>query len=303
MSSPEYIAVVLCGTAGARMFPLSEEPSSSIDDLYNSEDEDSINQPTNDDEDKDTVEKDKSVNDKYKPKYLLPVTGLPVLHRLLLNIYHSGFEQCIIACSALDNGLTLTSIQNINQSIEFKNNSKNSKSQSLICSPVQVSDYSSTSKATLKLHLLTNVTGAKQVSSNMSLPELNITLLDLPSTCEGSYDALNHIAKVELTKYPTSHVVVMPSDLILDNCDSMNSNDVLGSLVGAHRKGNQETNVAVTMLLSNVGDEDDQGLPLKESAKVRHHYLFLWNVKSTIDEVKKSNPCAHLNDFMLNALM
>ena len=233
MPSPEYIAVILCGTAGARMFPLSVEQFSSLDDFYDKNPSDSDADDDNDNEknEKDLDEKElnkeatkEEVEDEYRPKYLLPVAGIPILHRLLFNVQHAGFEKCIIACSAMDKRVTLTSVERI-------------------CTPLDVTNYSETGKATLVLKSKpeNKVQFTKQ-STKTSPSGMNITLLDLPSNCDGSCIVLQYVAKQALVDHPLSHVVVMPSDLILDNSNANKNSDVLGSLVGTHRRGYEDKN-------------------------------------------------------------
>ena len=76
--------------------------------------------------------------------------------------------------------------------------------------------------------------------------------------CNGSADALRYLLPT-LPKY--SNVVILPADIMLKFKDD---NNVLGQLCDLHRKNEN----GCTMLLENSGDEGDDGLPLKESAKV-----------------------------------
>jgi translation initiation factor eIF-2B subunit gamma len=64
---------------------------------------------------------------------------------------------------------------------------------------------------------------------------------------------------------PTSHVMVLPGDLVVLETSS------LVALVDAHRQGNtfSEPPSACTMLLLDVGEQDEHGVPLKESAKAK----------------------------------
>ena len=83
---------------------------------------------------------------------------------------------------------------------------------------------------------------------------------------------------------PTSHAVVMPGDLMLESniCThgptikaSYDGNEVLLTLVEAHRRWNlsyapdqrADGHAACTMLLTDVGAEDRDGIPIKESTK------------------------------------
>lgn len=98
---------------------------------------------------------------------------------------------------------------------------------------------------------------------------------------------------------PTSHALVMPGDLMLEgdllrhgtmstdisSSTSYDGSNVLSTLVEAHRRwntsssnGNDERNsvAACTMLLTNVGVEDKDGVPIKESSKAKMN-LFVRN--------------------------
>ena len=76
----------------------------------------------------------------------------------------------------------------------------------------------------------------------------------------------------------TSHAVIMPADLIMES-DLLSSpddgqQDVLSLLVQGHRRWNATANgsgagSACNMLLTNVGAEDKDGIPLKESSKAK----------------------------------
>ena len=85
---------------------------------------------------------------------------------------------------------------------------------------------------------------------------------------------------------PTSHAVVMPGDLMLESgiCThgptievSYDGNEVLSMLVEAHRRWNSsyapdqraDGHVACTLLLTDVGAEERDGIPIKESTKAK----------------------------------
>ena len=92
---------------------------------------------------------------------------------------------------------------------------------------------------------------------------------------------------------PTSHALVMPGDLMLEgdllrhgtmstdisSSTSYDGSNVLSTLVEAHRRWNTSSSngnnnerggvAACTMLLTNVGIEDKDGVPIKESSKAK----------------------------------
>jgi len=95
---------------------------------------------------------------------------------------------------------------------------------------------------------------------------MKIDVYELPGNSAGSADALrylheNHAASLE-------HIVVMPGDLVIEG------KGIFGWLVDAHRRrysclmGTDDEEVACTMLLSDVGETEEDGVtPMKESAK------------------------------------
>jgi len=85
------------------------------------------------------------------------------------------------------------------------------------------------------------------------------------NNCNGSADALRYLIPSLLPKY--SNVVVLPADLMLftNNNDINKNNNILGSLCDLHRKNEN----GCTILLENSGDEGEDGLPLKESTKLK----------------------------------
>jgi len=91
-------------------------------------------------------------------------------------------------------------------------------------------------------------------SSFLYQKSMTIRVQSLSSDCKGSADALRQV-----TIDPRSHAVVMPGDLVLEG------GGVLGLLADAHRCGGGA--VAATVLLSDVGEVDEKGVLIKESAK------------------------------------
>jgi CTP:molybdopterin cytidylyltransferase MocA len=97
-----------------------------------------------------------------------------------------------------------------------------------------------------------------------ALPEHNmkVTLVSLSDDCAGSAEALRQVNDVIPQ---TSNILVLPGDLVVMETS------VLQQLVHAHRQANlppHTMSTACTMLLANVGEQDEHGVPLKESSKV-----------------------------------
>lgn len=89
-----------------------------------------------------------------------------------------------------------------------------------------------------------------------------VDVIALPPSCSGSADALRHLYSVKGENI--GDVVVMPGDLVVEG------QGLLGWLVDAHRRARYGKYAsACTMLLSDVGEEDADGMPLKESAKAK----------------------------------
>ena len=92
---------------------------------------------------------------------------------------------------------------------------------------------------------------------------LQVTICILSDDCAGSAEALRQMDDVIPAD---SHVVVLPGDLVVFETS------VLTGLVDAHRQSNlppTTVSTSCTILLANVGEQDEHGVPLKESAKVR----------------------------------
>jgi NDP-sugar pyrophosphorylase family protein len=96
---------------------------------------------------------------------------------------------------------------------------------------------------------------------------LKITLHQLPEDCSGSMQALRDIEENSIFA-PSSHVVVIPGDLVIT--DKL----VLEQFANAHRQGCMDsTKTACSMLLADLGEQDENGIPLKESAKAKKNGL------------------------------
>jgi GTP:adenosylcobinamide-phosphate guanylyltransferase len=168
-------------------------------------------------------------NNASSPKHLLPVGGKPVVLRLLQSLYDTGFTECILALSHEDNDVT------VNQLLS-QDSHKN----------------------------------LEQVSPGCVFrfrKSLEITIHVLSESCAGSAEALREIRASSTTSIGSSHWVVLPGDLIFSDSNH------LSELVDRHRhfynstSSNEKT--ACTMLLADTSEQDEHGVPLKESAKVR----------------------------------
>ena len=279
---PEYIAIILAASQGARLYPLTSEYPQGV------------------------------------PKHLLPLSPLnpscgggstegaaTLLQRLLIKTYDSGFEMVVIAIHKDDT-----------QTIPFllgKSTNENKATQNALCTmssndPTfnieKASSFGSGIITDLDFcGLATSSTSSNDKKMSQQLPTkhcMSVRVVRLSEECHGSADALRYLSNSNGNENSgnntndgdnspsnsnsfkgciiphTSHAVVMPGDLILEEglISGSGNNDVLSLLVESHRRWNaggveSSTNAACTMLLSDVGAEDKEGVPLKESSKAK----------------------------------
>lgn len=86
-----------------------------------------------------------------------------------------------------------------------------------------------------------------------------ITLLRLPENNSGSADAIRKIEEEKLVA-ESSHLVVVPGDLVVLN------QNAIEPFLRPPLSGSDQS--ACSAVLVDVGEQDEHGLPLKESAKV-----------------------------------
>ena len=209
----DFVGVILAGTPGARLYPLTVTDDEDEDELMTS------------------VEREgEECEDDGLYKHLLPVAGTPIICHLVHNLWESGLEHAIVTLSSNDQA-TISRLKETWSSTEW---TKNQETQS------QSKDVSFVYRKTLQ-----------------------VTFISLPLTCAGSAEALVFLSESLPNTFSSSPpLLVMPGDLILEP-----SSSVLANLANAHRRGLPM--VATTVLLSDIGEEDENGLPLKESSKVR----------------------------------
>lgn len=273
---PEFVAVILASTAGTRLFPLTSEGDDESDDEF-----DALPQEPDEGEEEDgdgdanaavmagsgdmTAQADSSNNDDDPtvPKHLLPVAGTSILRRLLGSVATAGFVKCVVAVSASDNGLTAKTLLSDGSGISRISDNL----LRMEAGNAGSSSGSSSSGGGAKR--------GKKSSDGSSNASMEVSIISLDSNCGGSADAIRHLSTVGAIP-SSSHLVVMPGDLVLGS--SLGDGGTLRLLADAHRRGQEPSEVsttasvfsppACTLLLSDVGDEDENGVPLKESAKV-----------------------------------
>ena len=263
----EFVAIVLAATVGSRLFPLTEYSSGGI------------------------------------PKHLLEVAGVPILQRLLHELDRCGFMECVVAI-AHEDSQTLEFIQRelkrqqeqidgtTDGQSEWREISSPSKAQN---GAPQGSGSTSTSSTPGANSSSTPGGGdggtpsdptsvdSSQDSTIASIcfqleiaKRLKVTIVRLAEDCQGSVGAISQIEELEVIT-PKSHVVILPGDLVL--LDGMQppqqqqQPSVLMDLVHAHRRAQScptgAAAAACTLLLTDVGEQDENGAPLKESAKLK----------------------------------
>jgi len=186
---------------------------------------------------------------------LMPVGGVPILSRLLDTIQSSGFSSSIIAVSG-DDSVTVPFLKDHGFSV--KDSATTTDKPDVTADPFLDQQHglehgSSNPHVTLE---------QKDISNNKALQSFEVTVVPLSEDCAGSAEALRQLDASIPSK---SHVVVIPGDLVVLE------EKILTKLVDTHRQGNVEVltnpHSAVTMLLADVGEQDEHGIPLKESAK------------------------------------
>ena len=182
----------------------------------------------------------------YFPKHLLPLAGKPLLHHLLEHCTIIGMDKIVIAISSKDD-VTLASLEGMG------------------CIQAEEGPFlpgvdltpESCKKVSLRFH------------------GVEISLVTLLKKVGGSADALRCISSARFIS-EKSHVMVLPADLVTYGQLSSKGGpeaDALGCLADVHRREyrvglKNGIPLAVSLMLADVGEEDTNGIPLKESAKV-----------------------------------
>jgi NDP-sugar pyrophosphorylase family protein len=92
---------------------------------------------------------------------------------------------------------------------------------------------------------------------------LNITFIRMKDDCQGSAEALRHIESTNVIS-PQSYIIVFPGDAVILEEDG------ISRLARVYR---ERKRVACAMLLTDEGQVDEHGVPLKESAKQKRGNL------------------------------
>ena len=168
------------------------------------------------------------------PKHLLPVAGIPCILRLLESL--AFIPQIVIALSA-DDSATVPLLQST-------------------LSTEQSSDQQQQSQQQQQVQPATNDEKSVTISINGRLK--TITVVKLGGHRFGPADALREIEDMQII-HPSTRLVVFPGDLVFLEKNVMDLDALL--------RPPSESDCIV--LLVDVGEVDENGVPLKESAKVR----------------------------------
>eukprot|EP00522_Entomoneis_paludosa_P014964 CAMPEP_0172455496 /NCGR_PEP_ID=MMETSP1065-20121228/12092_1 /TAXON_ID=265537 /ORGANISM="Amphiprora paludosa, Strain CCMP125" /LENGTH=592 /DNA_ID=CAMNT_0013207957 /DNA_START=41 /DNA_END=1819 /DNA_ORIENTATION=+ len=227
----EFVAIILAATVGTRLFPLTDASAAGT------------------------------------PKHLLPVAGVSILQRQLHALQKCGFAECVVAISHEDENtmeLLRTEIKektmqelDISKIKEMGPSTNASAAQSAGTSNDSTPDFSSAS-----------------VCMQVRLSDgLKVTIVRLGEEIEGSVGAITQIESAGVVS-PQSHIVILPGDLVLfdglteETKETNPGQQALAALVHAHRQAQTTENAAAcTLLLSDFGEQDENGVPLKESSK------------------------------------
>jgi len=222
------------------------------------------------------------------PKHLLPIGGISTLHRLLDVVSSSGFEHAVLIVSKEDE-VTIPSLLASSSSASLSN----TKEADVTC--LTWDTATAMAKSTTEKKKKTSYSSSSASNTKMSILIKSIS----SSSCAGSADALRSISHLLPSQ---SNIVTIPGDFVFlggqnkGNEEVEDGKDILSSLIDSHRRlmyasspslvsssldcysgggGGNDDEIAsspvpaCTMLFSDVGEEDENGVPLKESAKAK----------------------------------
>ncbi len=194
-------------------------------------------------------------------------------------LVQSNFNECLVAV-ALEDAVTL-------QTILQRYAVVTTKATLTAATTNEISASSMTSSfPVLDLEFASTKQSPNELTTSK---RLKVTLIPVPEDCGGSAEAVRWIEQQQRLQQDqpngriflprSSHLLIIPGDLVL--LDSKLLRQMVDEHVQQHiRAGAVNINQfegalvpppapACTMLLVNVGELDEHGIPLKESAKVR----------------------------------
>lgn len=189
---------------------------------------------------------------------MMPIGGIPVVTRLLVTLEASGFQECVVVL-APDDKVTIPYLKEILLK-EDENDASASNNKNIGNNNHNSEDQANPLAGKYQL------TATKPYLVLESETTMKITILPLHDDCQGSIDALRKVEEASVVP-DTSHMVLLPGDLVVFDTT------VLCNLCDTHRQGYEtgingsDRSTACTVLLADVGEQDEHGVPLKESAK------------------------------------
>jgi len=283
----EFVAVILASSSGSRLYPLTVDAHEDDDDYDDETQKEDKILSMDDDEDDDAVKihnrpRQGHSTGSFMPKHLLPIAGTPNIFHLLRRLKHRDFQYVILTLSTHDDdSITLRALTE--PSLGF-------------------------GATILHMGTVGASTDAIHSTVTLEYQGMNIYLVRLNVECSGSAEVLrilspsvNHPAVHTNTFWipQSAHIMILPGDLFVTPLslmtDTYQEDDPIILLADSHRKaafpnhllhtqqqqqGHPGKNgnipaipppptAAITMLLTNVGEEDEAGIPLKESAKIK----------------------------------
>jgi len=189
-------------------------------------------------------------NNQHNPKHLLEVAGISLLDRLLTVLMEGcGFTEVVVALAHNDQATRETLLLKGGDRFQIVSGTKDDRSIPLV------------------------------LQSNKQPCSTKITLFNLEhqpagdNNTAGSLDALRQIEAAQIVPL-ASQMVVVPGDLVVLNAAP------LKTWIHQHRQGQKRRNnkqglprAACSVLLTDVGEVDEHGHPLKESAKQKKGLL------------------------------
>jgi len=192
------------------------------------------------------------------PKHLLPVAGVPSIVRLLESL--SAFSQIVIAV-AEDDTKTLPTLLGTNKNTDKTAASlvKGPTEEQLMMMTTAMRTTSTSTSTSTTTNNDASTTPCWELKSELKRGQ-RIHLDKLSSElCDGSIDALRTIEETKLI-HPETRVVVFPGDLVI----LKKNTKFLDALIRPASK-----DIACTAMLVDFLEQDEHGLPLKESAKAK----------------------------------
>jgi len=186
------------------------------------------------------------------PKHLLPIAGIPSIVRLLESL--SNFPQIVIAVAEDDTKTLPTLLGNNNSNNNNPSHQQHQTSTGLL-TLVRGPEEQQSTISTASNNNASTATSCWEMKSMK--PGQRIHVVKLSEDCYGSADVLRIVEDTKLI-HPKTRIVVFPGDLVI-----LNKN--IGLLEPLIRPFSND--IACTAMLVDVLEQDEHGLPLKESAK------------------------------------